>query len=362
MSRNMRTPFQMSVFALALVSLQASFSAVAFNGDNITADSTSIQADNDGSGGESLLLRAGTGITGITLTSVNGGDNTVSITGETSINTNQNNTTNINGGTSTGAVTIGNSANTTSINSATNNMGVNAFATANNIGTNSAAASTNLIGSTNTGTTVTSTAGNSSQALQNNSAVTRVTGGTTAFSGGSTTVGQLRIENTGGATVDANGLITATGGTAPSVALTLTNGLGNTHGLVVTENQTTISGGTQSSSMTLGDNGATFSNAATGAPVQVHGVDDGTADFDAVNVRQFAGAIASVTAMANIPQVDPGKTYAMGVGYGNYMSKDALALGGTYRLDESTVLKASLASNMHDSQETTVGLGAAWSW
>lgn len=61
------------------------------------------------------------------------------------------------------------------------------------------------------------------------------------------------------------------------------------------------------------------------------GVNDGTSNFDAVNVSQFSSAMASVTAMANIPQVDQDKTYAYGVGVGGFMGKTALAAGVTYR-------------------------------
>lgn len=164
--------------------------------------------------------------------------------------------------------------------------------------------------------------------------------------------------------VDANGKLTNVTGlaTESTASLTLTNGVGNTHGLVVTETKSTLSGGVNSSSLTLSDNGATFSDSATGSPVQVHGVNDGTSDFDAVNIRQFAGAIASVTAMANIPQVDQDKTYAVGVGLGSFMGKTALAAGVTYRFTRNGVLKGSISSAMSSSNTTTVGLGAAWSY
>ena len=46
--------------------------------------------------------------------------------------------------------------------------------------------------------------------------------------------------------------------------------------------------------LTLNDSGATFSNAATGAPTRVTGVANGAGDFDAVNVRQFSAAVAGV--------------------------------------------------------------------
>jgi hypothetical protein len=164
--------------------------------------------------------------------------------------------------------------------------------------------------------------------------------------------------------VDANGKITnvVTTATQSTAALTLTNGIGNTHGLVVTESQATLSGGTRSSSLTMGDNGATFSDAQTGAPVQVQGVNDGTKDFDAVNVRQFAGAIASVVAMANIPQVDQDKQVAFGMALGSFMGKTALAAGVTYRFTRNGVLKGSLSSALNSSHKTAVGVGAAWSY
>ncbi len=112
----------------------------------------------------------------------------------------------------------------------------------------------------------------------------------------------------------------------------------------------------------MGDNGGTFSDAQTGAPVQVHGVNDGTSSFDAVNVRQFSGAIASVTAMANIPQVDQDKTFAVGVGMGSFMGQTAIAAGVTYRFTRNGVLKGSISSAMNSSQTTAVGVGAAWSY
>lgn len=178
----------------------------------------------------------------------------------------------------------------------------------------------------------------------------------------SLTSGTVGIANNNGAAVDGNGKIFAAGATAPTASLTLTNGYGNTHGIVVTETQTTISGGERSSSMTLNDNGATFTNAQTGGPIQVHGIADGTGDFDAVNIRQFGSAISSVSAMANIPEVAVDKTFSLGLGYGNYMNYKSLALGGRFRFSRNVVLKTSLAKNTRGIGHTTIGLGAAWSW
>ncbi len=297
---------------------------------------------------------------------------TNNLNGTANINASVNSATNINTGTSTGAVTVGNSANTTSLNSATNNIGVNAYATTNNMGTGTAA-STNSIGNTQTGTTVTATAGNASQSLANNSANTRVSGGTSGLTARTgvanvATSAQVLLQNSGGTTVDANGKILVNGATgyvaptAPTAALTLTNGYGNTHGVVVTESQTTVSGGTQSSSLTLTDTNARFSRASNGAPITVTGVADGRNDFDAVNVRQFAGAVAAVSAQANIPGLQQGQDRSIGLGVGNFMGKTALAMGLNYRADNAGIYRLSLSTGTQAGAKPVVGAGAAWSF
>ena len=229
----------------------------------------------------------------------------------------------------------------------------------------STTSSVNTIGNSNAATSVTTRGGNATSVVANNVASLTVTGGTSSLPGhgSNTTTGKLMVSNTGGASVDANGKITADNSTAPSASLTLTNGLGNTHGMVVTESQTTISGGTQSSSMTLNDRAATFSNAQTGAPITVTGVANGAADFDAVNVRQFAGAIAAVTAAANIPAPEAGKTSSVGMGVGSFMGKTALSLGVVHQMQKGPTLKFSVAGGLDQGGQTpTVGLGAGWSW
>ena len=294
---------------------------------------------------------------------------TNTITGTTSINASNNAVTNINTGTSTSAVNVGNALNTTNLNSATNNMGVSSgYATANNIGTTSAFASTNRLGSENAGTRVISRGDNSTMEVSKNVASgTVITGTSTLVDATTTTTGQMLIRNTGGTTVDANGKILTSASTgyvnpaAATAAVTLTNGLGNTHGLVVTETQTTLSGGTQSSSMTLNDRAATFSNAQNGNPITVTGVADGRADFDAVNVRQFAGAIAAVAAQANIPALSAGQDRTFGMGVGNFMGKSALAMGMNFRGSANSVYKATVSSGLNNGMKQTVlGVGGAW--
>lgn len=200
----------------------------------------------------------------------------------------------------------------------------------------------------------------------NTSANTTVTSGVSVLSDATqATNGQMSISNTGGtgATVDANGKI-STGIVAQSTAsVTLTNGLGNTHGLIVTESQTTISGGTHSSSLTLADNGATFSNAQTGKPIRVHGVDDGTADFDAVNIRQMASGIAMAAGLAALPQVEPGKRFGIAAGSGIYMDKISVAVGLSARFLDSLVVKGGISMVPSYGQFNQVGnIGIGYSW
>lgn len=365
-------------------------------GSSVLVGATSINA----TGAETTNIGTAGGATNIgNVNSVNTIVGTTSSTGAftqtgvTSINTtgagattigNASNTTTIQSGTniitgaansvlSTGANTI-TAATSNNISAATNNLTAttanNIQGPVNNMGTSSVSA--NAIGNTSGLTTVTATAGNARQALANGSANTSVTAGASGLTArvdtpNVTTTGQVLLSNTGGTTVNANGKILTSAATdyvnpaAPTAAVTLTNGYGNTHGLVVTESQTTISGGTESSSMTLTDRAATFSNAQTGAPITVTGVADGRADFDAVNVRQFAGAIASVAAQANIPSLAAGQDRTFGMGVGNFMGKSALAMGMNIRGNGNAVYKVTLSSGLNDGAKKAVfAAGAAW--
>ncbi|MFA5182653.1 MAG: YadA-like family protein [Syntrophales bacterium] len=185
--------------------------------------------------------------------------------------------------------------------------------------------------------------------VSSNSANTTVVGstGTSKLSSTNGTTAGTAIVMKGSAgtqtVVDGNGKLTntvTTGASESTAALTLTNGDGNTHGIVVTETQTTMSGGRNSTSLTLHDDGATFANATNGDPVRVHGIDDGTAPNDAVNVRQLGSGLAMVAGLAALPQVDPGKKFAIGLGTGGYMSQVSLAGGVSARIRDNIVIKA----------------------
>lgn len=188
----------------------------------------------------------------------------------------------------------------------------------------------------------------------NTSATTTVSNGTSILAGATRqTTGSLQIAN---------------GGAAGTVSqLTLTNGMGVTNGVRVFENQTVISGGTSGTQIQLQDNQVIFSNTSNGSPTKLTGVAAGTSEFDAVNYGQYkdlektlSRGVASIAAIANIPQVDQGKSVSVGVGVGSFNGESAYALGVSVRAATDGVIKASVASGR--SGKSTFGAGAAWSF
>jgi len=116
---------------------------------------------------------------------------------------------------------------------------------------------------------------------------------------------------------------------------------------------------------------------APGAERQITNVAAGTQATDAVNVQQLNSAvgglqqgmnsiarnaysgIAAAAALAAIPDVDAGKTIAVGVGTGNYQGYQAWSLGATARLAENIKMRAGVSQS---SGGTTWNLGAAMEW
>lgn len=217
--------------------------------------------------------------------------------------------------TGTGNVTIGNALNTTNINSNVNNIGAG-YASTNNIGTGGTATVTN-IGNAQTATQVTATAGNAVMSLSNNNA-----------------------------------------------ALTVPSGVaGINNGVSVSNTQSSLTGGSSNpTSLTMNDNAATFGRASNGAPITVTGVADGRNPFDAVNVRQFSSAIASVTAQANVPTLAAGQDRSIGLGLGNYMGRAGMAVGMNVRGDADTVFKLTASTGLNGGGKAAVGMGAAWAF
>ena len=200
------------------------------------------------------------------------------------------------------------------------------------------------------------------------SALTSVTGGDSVLVPAVTTASALTLVNKGQAsphTVINDGVITMSSAAAEeaTAGLTLTNGLGNTHGLAITESQTVISGGTSSTSLTLNNWGATFNN--SGSPARVTGVADGENQYDAVNFGQLQRAyvgIASVSALTAIPSTMPGKKFAIGAGYGYFESESAFAIGLKASLFDSLSVTAGVGFGVGHSSNSTYSANAGFSY
>lgn len=300
----------------------------------------------------------GNSTTGTTVTMAGGSSNVSLANGTTSINT-------ISGDANTN---IGAAGNTTSIqstsvvvgnNSASSNISVGTGSQSNTISVGTGSASNTIaMGNVQGGTEITAAAGNTAMAMQNDSITNTVTAAD-GVSGGTV------IANNGSQRwiADDNGLLTqvtstdSTSGT--TAAMVVTNDRGNTHGLVVQETKTTLSGGTNSASMTLDDRGATFSNPANGRPIQVHGVADGTAPFDAVNVRQLYSGLATVLAAAPDIRLAPGKS-GFGVSFGSYGGYEAFGIGLGHMYENGVVLSASVAQGEYS--KTAAKASISWTW
>ncbi len=192
--------------------------------------------------------------------------------------------------------------------------------------------------------------------------------GASVLEGGENTASAMTLINAGEtgphAEIGANGGITIAEGAAgeASASLTLTNGLGDTHGMVVTEDATVISGGTHSTSLSFADTGATFQD-TYGAPVKVTGVADGKSDYDAVNFKQLKQAfsgIAGVAAMAAIPEPAQGDNFSVGMGYGHFKGANAMAVGLKGRVGDNITMSAGMGYGSSDTIIPNAGFSFSW--
>jgi len=271
------------------------------------------------------------------------------------------NVTNIGTGTTTGAVNIGNSANTTSVQSGTNLIGTAVPNSVNTIG--NAYTSTNTMqGNTNT----ISSAGGANQ-LQTNAAGA---GNGTTLSGSGVTNGVV-ISGSNEATPLVQSQVILNSTTASMATPTAGGG-----SVVINNNTSTVlSGGTAAggTTMTLDNNGASFANNGTGAPVRVGGIADGVAPNDAVNKRQYDlldnklggvadkayAGVASALAMSALPQIRPGFNYNVGMAVGNYANQSAVAIGAKANIGTNWQVNASAGVSQGNN---AVAVGAGFSW
>ncbi|ENF6042003.1 YadA C-terminal domain-containing protein, partial [Citrobacter amalonaticus] len=79
------------------------------------------------------------------------------------------------------------------------------------------------------------------------------------------------------------------------------------------------------------------------------------------DVKENANAaIASVAAMANIPQVTGNQSFSVGAGVGARGSQQAVAVGFSARITENVVTKVSVGADTRD--QFTVGTGISYGW
>ncbi|MFC1826901.1 YadA C-terminal domain-containing protein [Thermodesulfobacteriota bacterium] len=138
------------------------------------------------------------------------------------------------------------------------------------------------------------------------------------------------------------------------------------HGVIVRKGYTEVSGGYNSTFMTLDDDGVSLED-ENGSPVQIHGVAPGSIGTDAVNKNQLDdvstdaySGIAGVAAMAAIPAPIDGHKYAFGMGAGNYKGESALAAGFNANLGTNFRLTGAVGWMNGGSLTSNVGIGYSW--
>ncbi|WP_459251957.1 YadA family autotransporter adhesin [Paraburkholderia dilworthii] len=75
--------------------------------------------------------------------------------------------------------------------------------------------------------------------------------------------------------------------------------------------------------------------------------------------RQAYSGIAGATALTMIPDVDPGKTLAVGIGSGNYMGYSAVAIGFSARITDNLKVKGGVSTS---ASGTVYGAGIGYQW
>ena len=109
-----------------------------------------------------------------------------------------------------------------------------------------------------------------------------------------------------------------------------------------------------SSRMTLNGNGATFSNPATGGPIQVHGVADGSSPHDAANVSQlFSGIATSMATAPTVTDLKPGEG-GIGLGFGHYGGYSGVGVNLTYYARNEAQLNLGIARGIESGAQTAI--------
>jgi len=231
-------------------------------------------------------------------------------------------------------------------------------------------ATTNIIGNTNAQSSFSAYGGSSSVVVMQGALDFSTSGGTSTLAGASSQVSGGSSTAMAGSSarqvvVGSDGRMTVINGVATeaSSSMHVTNGYGVTNGVAVNEHMAAMSGGTSNpTTLTLTDSGMHISTAG-GAPATLSGVADGQGAFDAANIRQLDGSVASIAALAGIPAPQAGKDNSIGIGFGQHGSGAALAVGGQSVIGESFTIKygasMSYSGGLVDSS-TMMGIGMSW--
>jgi trimeric autotransporter adhesin len=128
----------------------------------------------------------------------------------------------------------------------------------------------------------------------------------------------------------------------------------------------------------VADQDNTVSVGSAGNERRITNVADGVNATDAVNMGQLQsgmnslqsgmnslarnayGGVAAATALTMIPDVDQGKTIAVGVGTANFKGYQAAALGASARITQN--LKVKLGAGYASGAGTTYGGGMSYQW
>ena len=191
--------------------------------------------------------------------------------------------------------------------------------------------------------------------------------GTLAVSGASATNG---ISNTGAIATTTLGVSGAsvTNGITNAKGLTNTGGM-KTDTLTVTGLSTTngITNNGNLATQSLDVSGNANTNGINNNNNKITGVAAGSAWNDAVNMGQLNSVrkrlnagVAGAVAMANVPSVEAGKTFSLGIGVGSYAGETAMSVGASYRVSGGWVARTSLASDSRG--QISAGGGASYSW
>jgi autotransporter adhesin len=78
-----------------------------------------------------------------------------------------------------------------------------------------------------------------------------------------------------------------------------------------------------------------------------------------IGANAYSG-IAMAGALAGLPQVEPGKSFNLGAGVGNYGGYTALAIGGSARITDNTIIKMGVSATNGSRVLVNAGVGYSW--